>query len=446
LQDDPDLGRYLGVIRRGWAVVLLTAAAFAAGAVAVSFLQSPQYKATATLLYSPGGAAPQIPNATDEARVISTLVSLATTQTVLVPAAARLHVPYSTLQHGISVSGATDSNIIELSATAGSAADAQREANVTAATFVAVTSRDHRATANGDLTIVQAATRPSSPTSPRPLRDGIAAALAGLLVGIVIVIVRDRLNRRLRSVEQVEQAYELPTLGEIPHANGRGVLADFAGGAPLAEAYRVVRTNLSLFEGSGARDLHSVVISSAVAGEGKSAVAANLAMAAAAGGRRVLAVSADLKAPALHRYLMQDSRRGLVDVLAGGCTLDDAATPVPLTGALREGGGSLSLLAGEQRFSDPAALFSSPAMERLLREARDAYDLVVIDAPAVLGSGETPILARRADVLILVGRVGVLTRDDARRASSQLAAADIRPLGIVVNDVPEDDAARAASS
>jgi capsular exopolysaccharide synthesis family protein len=280
----------------------------------------------------------------------------------------------------------------------------------------------------------------------------LIGALAGLLLGIVVASVRGRLDQRLRTVEQVEEAYGVDALGAVPivrealfrRAAGLG---DFVGLSPIAEAYRTIRTNLSLRQ-VATPDVRVILITSALPGEGKSAVAANLGAALASAGQRVLAVSGDVRSPALHEYFAEHAgdtgrgttpewlpagggARGLVDVLAGDVPVAEAIRRIQLPSTARWSG-ELMLLANDRAFVDASILYESRAMQHLLAWARDHFDAVVIDAPALLAGSESPILLRKADAVVLVGRLGRLDRAAVRRARQQLDSAGVTPAGVVV--------------
>ena len=164
---------------------------------------------------------------------------------------------------------------------------------------------------------------------------------------------------------------------------------------------------------------------------------ANLGVAFASSGRRVLAISCDLRAPTLHQYFNEVSQYGLLTVLAGSATLKQAAQVVNLGGITREEG-FLALLANDQLFPDPAVLFESAGLERMIAEARQHYDVILLDSPPVLVASETIALGRQADVLLMVAKLGSVTRDDARRALQRLRDARLAPFGLVVTAVNDD--------
>ena len=329
--------------------------------------------------------------------------------------------------------------------------------------------RAQQATFSPDLTVLSPATPPTSASAPHPSRNAAIGIFVGLVLGLLLGLLRDRLDRRTRSVEEVESIYRAPILGRVPFSGRRtargDVLADFSGATPLADAYRTIRTNLSLFQLNNAKSA-VVLVTSAVPAEGKSAVSANLAHALSVTGKRVLAVSADLHNPALHEYFGSSAQdgggiaipltlrgeaargrinparpaAGLIQVLAGEVTLEEAVRQIPLTPRERSSGGSLGLLANSSTFFDPAALFGSGQMDRFFKSAKQLFDVVVVDAPPLLVNADAALLAQTSDVIVVVARLKHLTRNQARRAVRVMGAAHIAPTGLIVTgdlDSPE---------
>jgi len=300
-----------------------------------------------------------------------------------------------------------------------------------------------------ELTIVSPAQVPTEPFTPKPVRDGFIGLLAGLVLGVFLAAVRDRLDRRLRSVEHIEQQYPYPLLGIVPHVPGSDLKTKVIDADPhsvLADAYRTIRTNLMLVTLRNEKEENQRgdvwVISSAVSGEGKSAAVANLSRALAASGLDVLAISGDLHKPVLHRYFGVAVERwaGLPDVLVGATTLEQTARPVYRGSGVAAKRGSVSLLGNEATFADPGVLYQSPAMGRLLEEARHTYDVILIDTSPVLVTGEASLLARLADGMIMIARLDHVTRHQARRTARALATVGVRPMGVIVTGYRESEA------
>ena len=300
-----------------------------------------------------------------------------------------------------------------------------------------------------DLSLVQAATAPGRPYTPHPVRNLAIGLLSGLLLGIFATFLRERMGRRLYGIEEAEQIYGRPSLGVVPHvsAAARGdrhaAIGNYSSASTLAEAYRTIRANLALFR-INESSLKTVVISSAVPNEGKSAVTANLAAALASSGRNVLAISADLRSPSLHEYFTSSRGElsGLLEVLSGDTILEKAARTIVLDGDMTsKTGGRLSLLANNRIFFDPVVLFQSIAMANLLKEARARFDIVLFDAPPILTNADTFVLAQKTDALLIVTRLDQITRDQARKAARALQTAEITPLGLIVTGVRNRDEA-----
>ena len=498
MTDDSSLRHYLVLTKRSWWLVLLIALVAGGAAAGVSLLQGERYKSTATIHYTPALIPTPLTQDGDPSRAIDTLVSLVQTDEVLTRALPETG--YSTtekLRDNLDVSAGSNNDLISISVSEPAEQAAATSTDAVAQAFLAwrtekqnelvearidfledqlaslssgtdaaaevqrqlIEAQAQLRTSSADLTLVQPADVPDDPYAPHTVRNGIIGFLLGLFLGVVVAIVRDRLDRRLRTVEEVEGIYGAPALGIVPfvakaaRGNRGSALGDFrpneryTAAAAVAEAFRTIRTNLGL-AWLGGRSSHVVVISSAVPEEGKSAASANLATAFAAAGKRVLAISADVHSPTLHLYFDRIEQTaaangrgavatgsgqasGVIEVLSGDVALDDALRGVTLNGA-GSAEGELALLANGTRFFDPAVLYQSDAMRGLLMDVRERYDVVVIDAPPLLVSGECSVLARQADALLLVAQVGKLSRESARRATRIMEAAHVEPRGLIV--------------
>jgi receptor protein-tyrosine kinase len=496
--DHSDVLEVVTFLRRHAVVIILTAALTGAAGFGVSLTQAKTYQAKASLLYSASGDV----QAQDPTRAIDTILGIAGSNNVLLPVAQRHRLTLHDLKARTSIVGDANADIISIVALAGVPATATSLANDVAKSLISwrqaqrnrllqaqinslnkqlqalagnvapsaiAAASDLRAqisqaqaqldVAAPDLTVITPATVPSNPTAPHPERIGAISALVGVIVGILIGLFRDRLDHRIRRIEDAEAIYQAPLLGIVPFSKRRNrvdLLADFGAASPEAAAFRTIRTNLLLLGPSKDRGF-VVVVSSAIPAEGKSATVANLACAFAAAGKRVLAASADLHDPALHEYFagveanqsaspvaqritagfsLETGRidrgtnepTGLIEVLSGELRLEQAVRTVPL----RVGRGSLGLLSSARTLFDPAALFGSDHMDRFLLPARDYFDVIVLDTPPLLASAEAALLAQHGDAFVLVTRLNQLTRNQARRAMQVLNAANVAPTGLVV--------------
>jgi capsular exopolysaccharide synthesis family protein len=202
--------------------------------------------------------------------------------------------------------------------------------------------------------------------------------------------------------------------------------------SPAAEAYRTLRTNLQ-FAGQD-RAVRTVLITSALPGEGKSTVLGNVAVAAAEAGLRVIAVDTDLRRPSLHELFGLPQADGFSSVIARG-SLDD----VPLQ---ESGIPGLRILTSGALPSNPAQVVASPRAEALIRLLGQQADLVLLDSPPVGPVADAVVLASRCDGVVFVVRLGRTGREAVRRARAQLEQAGARLLGPVCTFAELDRAAR----
>lgn len=198
--------------------------------------------------------------------------------------------------------------------------------------------------------------------------------------------------------------------------------------SPAAEAFRTLRTNLQFK--SLDNPVRTILITSSAADEGKSTVAANLAVCLAQTGAAVVAVDCDLRNPSLHELFGLPNERGLTSLmLTPDLTVRDVLQ--------RSEAGGLDVLTSGPLPPDPQELLGSQRMEAIVRELRDKADYVVFDTPPVLSVADAAVLAMRVDGTMLVLRAGSARRDAAKRAKRQLEELSARFLGVVLNNVKE---------
>lgn len=198
--------------------------------------------------------------------------------------------------------------------------------------------------------------------------------------------------------------------------------------SPAAEAFRTLRTNLQF----AALDspLRTLLVTSAGPGEGKTTVTANLAVAIAQSGKKVVVIGGDLRKPTVHSALGVSNTAGVTNVLAGNVTWQDAIQVTDIEG--------LSVLPAGPIPPNPAELLASQRMHELIREISSAYDMVIIDAPPVIAVTDAGVLSRWSDGVLFVVSAGVTPRDVAKAAKEQLLQVGARILGVVVNRLSEE--------
>lgn len=281
---------------------------------------------------------------------------------------------------------------------------------------------------------------------PRPLRSAVLGLILGLIVGFALAYLWDRLDTRVRSAEEIEARLALPLLGRVttrtrqPATQGLTMLAELDG--PAAEGFRVLRNSIEL--ASLDRDIRVVMVTSAIGGEGKSTTAANLAIAFARAGKRVVLVDLDLRNPDQHRLFDLGDRPGLTDVILGKSTMDAALTSIAIgdheigplertqNGHRGTVDGVLDVLTIGPLPPDPGDFVGGHALRGALNELRARSDLVFLDSSPLLGVGDAVVLSRESDALILVTRIGITRTTVLREVRRVIEACRAHALGFVL--------------
>jgi tyrosine-protein kinase len=308
---------------------------------------------------------------------------------------------------------------------------------------------------SGALTI-RPATGAAGIGQPQPVRNGTLALLFGLVLGVGLAFVRDALNTRIRSAAEVEERLGLPLLGRIPEPprslrrKNRLVMLDHPR-SPEAEGFRILATNVELVNlDHGAR---TIVVTSALGGEGKSTTVANLAVAFARAGRRVVLVDLDLRRSSLDRFFVPRNdpaigAPGLTHVVLGRATLDQALLPVPIDDAVirfdpsSNGGraGVLEVLQTGPLTPNPAEFIVSHALEDVLSQLAERADVVLIDAAPLLNLSDTVALSSKVDALVVVVHSTSTRRPVLGELRRVLDSARAVKLGFVFTGVTGDEA------
>ncbi len=309
---------------------------------------------------------------------------------------------------------------------------------------------------------------PKVPVRPNKRLNLLVGTALGLLLGVMVVLLVENLDTSIGTIEDVEHYLELPVLAVVPHisvgeAAGKGLLLSLRlGRAPsleearrrlvlyhptkssFVEAYHTLKTNLRLPIRQGGRPGAVVGFTSAGVSEGKTLTAANFAITAAQSGLKTLFVEGDLRRPSVHRLLGLDREPGLTDAISGDRpwtpmvrgTSDFLMGELGLESLLKSQGiENFRLLSCGASPLNPADILGSPRFERLLREARSQYDLVVVDCAPVMLFADALLIGPRTDGLILVYKAGRTARGALKRAKDQLANVRTNLLGVVLNDL-----------
>ncbi len=299
---------------------------------------------------------------------------------------------------------------------------------------------------NNGIRIADEARPETTPVFPK---KGIFIALGFLLslvASVAVVLVRDLLDKSVRDPEQARRTLNIEVLGVLPDVQylkpaGRQLLLDSADKTagvkkqqPLdwsrsQDAYiEAIRTMRSLVLLERSREsLRSLLVTSALAGEGKSTCTAHLAIAHAIQGRKTLLIDADLRRPTQHNHFALTNTAGLSEVILDGRSINDVRQEI-------DGIDNLHVVTAGRLFQKAAHLVGTK-MSTLLEEAMEDYDLVVIDAPPMLGLAEPIQIACAADGVILIAQAGATNQEAVAAALGTLSRLDVNVLGLVLNKV-----------
>lgn len=282
--------------------------------------------------------------------------------------------------------------------------------------------------------IVDAATVPKSPSSPKPLRNAVIGLFVGLILGIGVALLRERLDDGISSRAVAERAAGgRPILGMIPvveawRAKGAHHLAlaeDPRSNA--AEAYRTLRTAAQFV--SIDKPIKTIAVTSSRPGEGKTTVTANLAVAFARAGQRVVVLSADLRRPRIHEFFGVSNRVGLTSVLLGTVPMSEAVLPV-------EGEDGLSIVPAGPLPPNPAEILALNGVVDVVESLMQRADVVLIDCPPVLPVADALLLSRLADGVLVLASTRSTSRRELARTFEMLDQVDAPTVGLVLNQVP----------
>ncbi|TKK78887.1 polysaccharide biosynthesis tyrosine autokinase [Herbidospora galbida] len=404
---------HLRLVRRGWWILLVAALGGAACALLVTGSMPVRYAAAVSLMVDQKGSADPL----SQQRVKS-YARLVTSRRVLLEVAVAEHLDPAALDVRSEVVPGTV--LLRAIVTDGDPHRAARVANRIGGELSGLIHTLEKRSAIG-VTVVDQATPPTRPVSPRPLVNVAAGILLALVFAYGFLMLRSRLDTTIADSDDLAEVTGAPTLGVIGRDRRRPLIVT----GVRAEAFRALRTNLR-FVGVDGRP-RSLLVTSCDTGEGKSTLAINLALAVARTGLRVALVDADLRRPSLAAHLGLDPRSmGLTDVLAGSARLPEAL----------QRRHDLDVLPSGRIPANPSELAGSPGMRRVLSDLTADHDLVVVDAPPLLPVTDAAVLATACDGVLLVARAGRARRESLAQAVAQLARVNAQLVGGVLNFAP----------
>lgn len=315
-----------------------------------------------------------------------------------------------------------------------------------------------------EVNIVKPALLPSGPINPpRTVATGVMGIVIGFVFGLVIAFVIETFDTSLGAIEDVEQTLKTPVLGVIPQVDIKDIqeaaqqrypegidehamkqvvnlIAHFVPKSMMAESFRALRANIQ-FKNTE-KKIKTLAITSASPQEGKTLVATNLAITMAQAGMKTLLVGSDLRKPMVARIFGIESSPGLSDILLGNYgwresvknITDMVMGEISLDEILRTPGlDNLYLITGGPVPPNPAELVESEYFNRFMKEAKEEFDMVIFDTAPILSAVDAALIGRKVDGIILLYRVGAVSRGLLKRAMSQLEQVKSHVLGVILN-------------
>ena len=283
-----------------------------------------------------------------------------------------------------------------------------------------------------NISILEAAHPASTPSAPQKARYMAVALVMGLMLGGGLALLRDWMDQKLHSAEEISTILGVPVLGVVPSMSkredvterGRKVYLDSK--SSWAEAYRTIRT--AVFFGAPKGEAKTILVTSPAPSDGKTTLVSNLAIAMAQAGQKTLILDADFRKPMQHNIFgINHEHMGLSSVLAGATKLHEAIHSTEVKG--------LDLLTRGPDVPNPSEILNSNSFAKLLELLSSKYDRIIVDSPPVTPVTDAQIVAAICDITLLVLRAEKSTRKMSQQARDGLLSVGAHLLGVVVNDV-----------
>lgn len=285
------------------------------------------------------------------------------------------------------------------------------------------------------ITVVDRAVAPFEPVKPHIPLTLLISVFGGLVLGVGLAFFVNFLDDSVKTQEDVEGSLGLTFLGYIAKIKSkeiseRGREAYFNPQSVASESFRTLRATISLLPSGG--NYRAIAVSSTKSGEGKSLATSNLAIVCAQSGNKTLLVDADLRRPTLHEIYQLPNTRGLSDCLVGSKSLDEIVQ--------REGDiENLHYVTSGAIPNNPSELLSSDRFSKLIEDARQRYDRIVIDCPPISAVSDPLSIASRCDGLVFISRFNKVRREHARRTIQRLKEAGVQTIGGLINNISAEN-------
>jgi succinoglycan biosynthesis transport protein ExoP len=426
-----ELTRYLRFVQRWWWLIVLGVALGGLTGYVVSQMLTPIYRSTATLLVNqtqvPGTIAYN--DILTSERLTKTYRELITKRPILeqVIEEEGLTMRPDGLAEMVDVDVVRDTQLLRLSVEHEDPEQAQVLANAIAYAFIESNAED-RLSQPGSVSVVEVGELPSSPVKPRTALNTALAALAGLAIAIGVALLFEYLDDTVKAAEDLETT-GLVALGGVarfprPRTETESLMVGSQRRTSAAEAYKVLRTNVQF--STLDRPGQTLLVTSANPGEGKTTTAANLALAIAQTGKRVVAVDSDLRRPNLHKLFGLTNEGGLTSaLLSKEASLDGYVQNTRFE--------NLAVLTSGPLPPNPSELLSSHRLDSVLEALKSQADVIVFDSPPALAVADASILASKVDGTMLVVDSGKTRVEALRRACATLGRSKTKVLGGILN-------------
>jgi succinoglycan biosynthesis transport protein ExoP len=297
-------------------------------------------------------------------------------------------------------------------------------------TFDMLTEKNHSLVMNEQATLpngrlISNARAPQEPILPRPKQKAILFFLLGSICAVVLALLIDRLDDRVHSQEETESLTSSVTVGAVPLVRDETpmLIHQVSHHSSLLESFRILRNNVSFAFID--RPLKILAVTSPGPGEGKSTITANLAIAMAMDGKRVLVVDLDLRRPYMHNLLKSPRDVGFTNVITGTATLEQAIVATEVEG--------LSFLSTGPLPPNPPEVLNSQHSRQLFHQLIELYDVVLIDCPPSSGLSDIQVISTMADGVILIVSLNMTMKSRLRMAMRTLTQVDAPLIGVVLN-------------
>jgi succinoglycan biosynthesis transport protein ExoP len=419
------------------------------GAIYSYFIMDKVYVASTTLIVGkqkgdPGAGEIKYDDILLSERLVKTYTVILNSDRVINKVINDLNLSMTTedLRSQISVESEQDTEVLRITVKADRPEEAQKIANSLASFF----QEDVKELLLMDnVHIIDLASRPQSPVEPRPKLYLFIAAIMGAALGLAFVFVWEYMDDSIKDSDDVQSSLHMAVLGTIPEVYLKSreggsspipvmeLYEEDTGGVVtslrknlVTEAYRILRTNIHFFNLDN--PLQIIMVTSPNPSEGKTTVAANLAVALTKLDKRILLIDCDLRRPTVHEALRLDNDRGLTYNLADCIHYKDILHVTEIS--------NLEVITSGPKPPNPSELLASNRMKLLLEELRQDFDMIIIDAPPVLPVADAVVLSSVVDGILLVVRHGRSTHDSLHQARDILTKASNNILGVVINRIP----------